>query len=417
MTMLSKFVVRARQGSMATLLALVLATCVAVGAYADSIGPIPGDLPQSRCASFFLSRHIAQRGQTIVATVVPHPESCKAETTGWQFESINGANIVQGCGKNDTSCTYKVTGPATGIPGQRVETVCINGTSGQGNWYSCDYYAVLPDCKGNPTFKVTHRRVRGITDVRFVGKNWDSKDCGPVTVTITGDNGAIVKETYDRSSFSGRLSGRGRLCGIKLRATQPTGRVRTGGFTRRGLADVIVLIAKPGTTPSGEQLFPGDRLCKDEVSFDPAQMTQADVRSLAAQFGQQLFEVESRSAAWTVDTSGQVAIRGVSLESADPELLLRFKESILHHDGVQNLPPEGSGPLSGFSQCGSSLTWTGDLSLDGGVIFVNGDLHVTGAVTGVGAVFATGSITANGGARFESDATYGLVAGGALNLP
>jgi hypothetical protein len=387
----------------------------------ELLGPLPeGALAQSRCAGFRLSRHVGQRGQTVVATVTPKPEWCKKETTSWTFPLLSGTRSVRGCNENATSCTYKVTGPSFPTSGIHYETVCINGQSGQGPWDSCDYWAAQPNCVGTPTFKVQHKRVGRETIVTFAGKKWDTKDCGPVMLTISGERGAVQKAVYERSSFSGTIRVNGRLCGIQLRAAQLTGRALTGGFDNGGHAEAIVMIAKPGTMPNGEQLIPGDFLCRSEIDFDPAHMTVANVRALASKLGQQLLEVNTRQAAAMVDAAGKVSVEGVSLESADSQLLATERDLVSHQNNAASLPekPEGQSlGLSGFNKREGSLTVEGNLNLDGAVLYVEGELHVTGAITGRGAVFVTGNITAEGGSTLQTDAIYGLVAGGSLGLP
>ena len=400
--------------------AIVLALAGAGVAAGDSVGPIPGDAyTQSRCATFKLSRHFPDRGQKIVATVSEHPEWCNPRSTGWTFPFLGGTTMVHGCRPNTVECTYKVTGPATGSRGSRIQTACISGSSGQGPWSSCDYYAILPRCSGRPSFTVKHGRRGRETVVTFEGRHWDVPDCGAVTVTVAGERGDVGRTTFDSSHFRGVIRVNGRVCGMTLRAEQVNGRARSGGFDLGHSTDYVVLVAHPGTAPSGEQIAPGDRLCRSEAAFPPRRnLTAEDVKAQDAAFGQQLFELEAPGASFMVDGSGKVLVQGVSLEFADPALLSRVREQVARDDHTTNVSStQQSTTVSGFGFSQGPITVNGDLNLDNGILYVGGDLRVTGAILGRGAVFATGGIAAGGGANLAASERFALVAGGALSLP
>jgi hypothetical protein len=69
--------------------------------------------------------------------------------------------------------------------------------------------------------------------------------------------------------------------------------------------------------------------------------------------------------------------------------------------------------LEGYCEALSGLTETGNIKLDGAMLFVRGDLVVNGSIYGKGAVFATGSITINGGTQASHLSSTDYVAMGA----
>jgi hypothetical protein len=109
-----------------------------------SVGDPPQNLPQSRCATMALAPHVVSVGGSFTGTAsAPHPESCGGGTVTWNWSTAGGVSIVSGCGPTETSCTLKGTNP-TGLPGNRYVQLCLRGSSTQGAWTSCDYYAVKP---------------------------------------------------------------------------------------------------------------------------------------------------------------------------------------------------------------------------------------------------------------------------------
>ena len=124
---------------------------------AGDLGPIPLDLPQSRCAAMVVSPHqttlaaIAAGGTINGVAGPPTPLSCGGDlpdavpmTWTW-FWDIGEANVivVSGCTLTSATCSFRPKS-TTGSAGHRYVRLCINGSSRQGPWTSCDYYAVVP---------------------------------------------------------------------------------------------------------------------------------------------------------------------------------------------------------------------------------------------------------------------------------
>lgn len=72
--------------------------------------------------------------------------------------------------------------------------------------------------------------------------------------------------------------------------------------------------------------------------------------------------------------------------------------------------------LTGFCRGDGDLHAYGPLSLDGAVLYVNGNLTLDGGVSGTGAVIATGNVTIRGAVDLRTDSTVALLAGGKLLL-
>lgn len=71
--------------------------------------------------------------------------------------------------------------------------------------------------------------------------------------------------------------------------------------------------------------------------------------------------------------------------------------------------------LSGFNRS-QSLAVDGELKLDNGVLYVEGDLTVSDGLHGVGAIFATGAINIQGGGSLQGDHQAALMAKGPITI-
>ncbi|MHB2020715.1 MAG: FapA family protein [Candidatus Xenobia bacterium] len=85
---------------------------------------------------------------------------------------------------------------------------------------------------------------------------------------------------------------------------------------------------------------------------------------------------------------------------------------------VASIPPAAlpSPTPNFFRASGPTLTVNGDVNLNHGLLYVQGDLHVTGAVTGYGAIVATGNVTIDRGANLSATDQAALIAGGNVTL-
>lgn len=72
--------------------------------------------------------------------------------------------------------------------------------------------------------------------------------------------------------------------------------------------------------------------------------------------------------------------------------------------------------MSGFNRAAENVTVFGDLELNDGFLYVNGNLQVTGRVTGHGVVVTTRDMQIMGGGNFSGSGTAALIAGGNLSI-
>ena len=72
--------------------------------------------------------------------------------------------------------------------------------------------------------------------------------------------------------------------------------------------------------------------------------------------------------------------------------------------------------LAGVWRRQGDLNIYGELELDGGYLYVNGDLDITGGISGKGAIFSTGNITVGNASGFVSDNVQALVADGDITI-
>jgi hypothetical protein len=125
---------------------IVLGTATAtINVAPNALGNPPTGLAQSRCAGMAISPHDAHVGDVVSGSVSGFDvNNCGGNLTTpptaptWTWP-VGGVTVQSGCGANSQTCVFKVT-RATGV----YQTLCLNGSSVQGPWNSCDYYGVLP---------------------------------------------------------------------------------------------------------------------------------------------------------------------------------------------------------------------------------------------------------------------------------
>ena len=74
--------------------------------------------------------------------------------------------------------------------------------------------------------------------------------------------------------------------------------------------------------------------------------------------------------------------------------------------------------VSGYACSDSSVTVPGNVTLDGAIVFVNGDLTIHGSLKGVGMLAATGSINLLGPVDLDTSSGQrgAILAGGSITL-
>lgn len=411
----------------------LICTCAALAllahlADADSLGNMPAldSIPESRCAPMHITAHIIFVGEHVFGAAEPAgKDACGGDISGqaptWAWDDFPGLSPMH-CRDDTAGCEFRATG-ITGPPGDRWVLGCIDGSSFQGPWNSCDYYAVIPRCSGNPTLELTHQREHGEVVVNFEGRDWDTRACGAVTISAASGEGSQVVATENRSDFHGTLGPLSHnICGVQLTASQQADPHRTAEASfDRGKASWVVVWATPGVTPGGERLNPGDALCAD-VAPAGERLWQ-----IAAGLGQHLLEAqETTGHHWDVmaDAIDKVQVLGLSLESAPSEMLEALFDPILSDPDIpttyDNDNPYFHGIVKVGLTSGSTYDVVGNLHMMDATLYVPGNLDVQGDISGKGTIYVEGSIVAASVSDFvgvDSPTGNALVAGGALNLP
>ncbi len=383
-----------------------------------------------------MTAHVIEIGQQVFGSAEPAgKDACGGDISGtaptWSWDDFPGLT-AQHCQDDTAGCEFRATG-VTGPVGGRYVQGCIDGSSFQGAWNSCDYYAVIPHCAGNPILTLTHKRVGGETVVDFAGHGWDTQSCGSVAITAASIFGGQSIATEDASDFSGSLGPQSaKSCGVVVTATQQPNRTVKAAYSRGKPVGLSVVYAKPGVTPDGQPLDAGNVLCQDDLpagvyeDYLHDQLSETDVASIAGTLGQKLLELyvteNGHDYYMLADPSGQVQVVGLSQENASPTLLEQIFDPIWTDPSVQTVQSStGDVVLSGPVRAIAGVySVQGNLSLQNATLYVQGNLNVSGNISGRGSIFATGSITAGSVNELwgaDAPATYGLVALGALNLP
>ncbi len=241
-------------------LVIAVAAFIGVGGAAagESLGPVPTELPVSRCAPLSYSPHVAKVGDTITATAGPPTDECggPASSVSWEWGfAIGSQTIVNGCKPSSRTCVLRAE-TATGSPGHRYEEGCINGSSPFGGWESCDYYAVegcggaeasaldpgrhllglqVGVCCPEPEIATTARAVRGgrEVEVTVLASRLGPKDqCG--RATLKSNRNVVLAVRRQGQTETGHATLKGRAgCFADLTAT-----VTTRGGTARGSGEV-----------------------------------------------------------------------------------------------------------------------------------------------------------------------------------
>jgi|GEM_PF-1111902 len=123
-----------------------------------------------------------------------------------------------------------------------------------------------------------------------------------------------------------------------------------------------------------------------------------------------------------LDPDGGAEVQGKTICNADPIKMPKidvtsYDPEVQKIEGIQQLPGSMDGQkMEGVSKRKGDLTVNGDLTLDNGVMYVEGDLNIHGGVKGKGGLFVTGKTTIDRGASLDSTNTAVLISKGDVNL-
>lgn len=119
-------------------------------------------------------------------------------------------------------------------------------------------------------------------------------------------------------------------------------------------------------------------------------------------------------------TQSSILILGETLTHADPVSIKAIDISSYDPTGKAGVNSLGrildNPELAGFCKAASSLTICGNVSMQGGLLYVNGDLNVTGKVNGRGAIVTTGKTTVGKGTDLSTDNQVALLSGDDVTL-
>jgi hypothetical protein len=111
---------------------------------------------------------------------------------------------------------------------------------------------------------------------------------------------------------------------------------------------------------------------------------------------------------------GREDVPVIKISEYDP----KGKPEIIDFNAKGGAPPAGQLlNVAGLARYEGNMRLNQGLTLDGGVLYVDGDLTIAGGVRGTGAVFCTGKLTVTGGSSdLGSDSMCALVSGGDLSI-
>lgn len=198
-----------------------------------------------------------------------------------------------------------------------------------------------------------------------------------------------------------------------------SGPINGSGLTVAGLKDGASI--PYGADPDPNDLVPGHLASNDTgstaVTLTGNNIVKGDLKSVG---GADLSAYVPATGAGTLVEgeqllySNQTTIPDVDIGSYRPDLadpnvnqsLNPAVESDLHIDNEQAYVDTGGG----------TMNVNNGLTLDAGVLYVEGNLHVTGGIHGKGAVIVTGNLTVDGGGSAASDNVAALLAGGNFTM-
>jgi Tol biopolymer transport system component len=312
------------------------------------------------------------------------------------------------------------------------------------------------------TFTTEDERIAVGGGTFFDGSDWDPNG-GPITITFDGrqiPDGAIDPAATFHGSFD--LTGWNhhdgeRSCRGTLKAAQD-GVSRT--VLLKGARSAVAALADDVTVtkyfPSGgpeerQQLESNELICHgDDVKIDPDTGVLFPVTDLAhdayAVFDPTSFDnardIKIQGALF-VNSKNYVCVNVAGRRSGlvtyrDGEIFGKIRHAICplqdfrtfkvprfpieqfdNEDvsNVQKLSVRLERPhLQGQARRAGDLKVVGRLTMDGAVLFVDGDLVVTGGIQGNGAIFVTGGALIKGLINFRSDDVVALMVKGVVNL-
>ncbi|MHB2021311.1 MAG: bactofilin family protein [Candidatus Xenobia bacterium] len=187
----------------------------------------------------------------------------------------------------------------------------------------------------------------------------------------------------------------------------------TGPITSSG-GLLVEAVADPKSAANGVSNIPADQVLpasvgsNQNITLGPQTHITGDVHAVG--------NITMNGSPIQID--GAVQGNADTIPTPSPTIdVTQFDPQTMGYGGIQSLSATIQGQtLSGFNRAPNGLQVTGNLALDGGVVYVIGDVTVSGSVSGVGAVIATGKVTIGEGASLTADNQAAIIAGGDVSL-
>lgn len=187
----------------------------------------------------------------------------------------------------------------------------------------------------------------------------------------------------------------------------PYGIASDGNIDASGGLQIAGIRTVPTGPVSTTDLLPADLLSNANILLGPGCLIKGDLQA-----GGQLQYVNGASNLVSGTVRAGAAPRQI------PTLNLSTYDPQANNYAFTTLPSTSSGttPVQGMARREGNFSVSGDLKLDGGLVYVNGDLTVTGGIQGKGLVVATGKVNVANCSNLAGGSNMALLAGDDVNL-
>jgi len=193
--------------------------------------------------------------------------------------------------------------------------------------------------------------------------------------------------------------------------------IASSGKFESGSGLFVAAVKEPKDAMNGASAIPPDKLVPSHLGAN-----SRDDKAVKLGKGTKITGDVHSSGGVELDPDGGAQIQGKTICHADPIKLPKidvtsYDPEVQKMEGIQQLPASmDAQKLEGVSKRKGNLTVNGDLTLDGSIVYVEGDLTIHGGVKGKGGLFVTGKTTIERGASLDSSNTAVLISKGDVNL-
>jgi hypothetical protein len=193
--------------------------------------------------------------------------------------------------------------------------------------------------------------------------------------------------------------------------------IASSGKFEAGSGLLLTAVKKAEDALNGASAIPPEKLVPSHLASN-----SKDVKAIKLGKNTKITGDVRSSGGIETDRDGGTDIQGKLICNADAINLpvidvTSYDPEVQKMEGFQSLPATMEGQkLEGASKREGNLTVDGDLTLNGGLVYVNGDLTIHGSVKGKGGLFVTGKTTIDRGAKLETGNSAVLVSKGDVSL-